>query len=341
MTAFPEGTQLATTPISVLDGVAGVDLNSRVTSADEVARSRMLLQLSSTLAQVQGVSSARILVNQTELAIESLGEDASRFALGRDSRVLVLRDRRFGFLQGESIQDLGGFLGIVSSINPESIFYSADHDLVVANGSEGLYLMKAGESPVLADSRSGLNRAVVDNCGFVWSSSRAPSPDMVQIFSADGESYSLATGIDDNAEIVSLRLARDNTRLLMLAQTDLGIRILLGAVTRNAACQPSAIGDFAELTPLAGRAVDAAWIDESQLAVVVQDTDSDRGEVVVIDVSGRSFSLGRPSNPKTLVAGVGGIAGLRLLAADGLIYQPRGSGWQATGERANLIASQR
>ncbi len=65
ISAFPEGTQLALTPIAVVDGVASVDLTTRVLSADEITRSRMLAQLTASLAQVQGISSARISVNQT------------------------------------------------------------------------------------------------------------------------------------------------------------------------------------------------------------------------------------------------------------------------------------
>ena len=341
VTAFPEGTQLATTPIAVSDGIAGVDLTTIVMSADEITRSRMLRQLSATLSQVQGISSARVLVNQTEIAIEPLGDESVRFSSGRDSRVLVLRDRRFGYLQGDSIQDIGGFLGTVPLLNPDSIFYSPDHDLVAANRNDGLWLIEAGESPKLVDPRTGLNQAAIDNCGYVWSSSRTPSADMVQIFSPFGDSLILPMGIDDNTELAGLELARDDTRIAVLAQTNLGVRVLLAAVTRNDACEPVAIGEFVELLALEGRGIDAAWIDDYQVAVVIQETASDRGEVLVVDVSGRSNALGQPSNPRALIGGVGGISGLRILAEDGLIYQPRGSGWQATGESARVIASQR
>ena len=56
VSAFPEGTQLALTPIPVVDGVASVDLTTSVLTADEITRSRMLTQLTSSLAQVQGIS---------------------------------------------------------------------------------------------------------------------------------------------------------------------------------------------------------------------------------------------------------------------------------------------
>jgi hypothetical protein len=129
--------------------------------------------------------------------------------------------------------------------------------------------------------------------------------------------------------------------MVLLVQTDTGVRVLLGAITRDAECQPVSFGEFVELGPLTGVAVDAAWIDEGRVAVVVKDANTNQGEVFVFAVSGQSSSLGRPLQPVTVVGGVGGISGLRLLAADGLIYQPRGNGWQATGERASVLATQR
>jgi hypothetical protein len=87
--------------------------------------------------------------------------------------------------------------------------------------------------------------------------------------------------------------------------------------------------------------VDAAWVDDSSVAVVVEDPQTDAGEVFVFDTNGRSTSLGRPTRPSTLVGTIGGVPGLRLLSEDGLIYQPRGNGWQGTGERASVLATQR
>jgi hypothetical protein len=77
------------------------------------------------------------------------------------------------------------------------------------------------------------------------------------------------------------------------------------------------------------------------VAVVVEDPQTDAGEVFVFDTNGRSTSLGRPTKPSTLVGTIGGVPGLRLLSHDGLIYQPRGNGWQGTGERASVLATQR
>lgn len=341
VSAFPEGTQLALTPISVVDGVASVDLTTRVLSADEITRSRMLTQLTASLSQVQGISSARISVNQNDLVITAPGEEGPTLASGRDPRSVVLRDRRFGYVQGGSVQEIEGLSSEVASLIPQRIFYSSEFDRALATRTDGLWSLEPGREPAIIDPRADLVRGVIDNCGFVWSSTREASPEMAQIITPQGEVVPLPLEIGSNSSLVSFELARDDTRLLVLVQTETGVRVLLGAITRDADCQPVALGEFVELGPMDGTAVDAAWIDDSRLAVVVKEDSTGQGEVLVFDVSGQSSTLGRPFRPVTLVGGVGGVSGLRLLAEDGLIYQPRGNGWQATGERAGVLATQR
>jgi hypothetical protein len=325
----------------VVDGVASVDLTTRVLTADEKTRSRMLTQLTASLSQVQGISSARISVNQNDLVITAPGEEGPTLSSGRDPRSVVLRDRRFGYVQGGSVQEIEGLSSEVASLIPQRIFYSPEFDRALATRTDGLWSLEPGREPVIIDPRAGLVRGVIDNCGFVWSSTGEGSPEMAQIITPQGEIVPLPLEIGSNSSLVSFELARDDTRLLLLVQTETGVRVLLGAITRDADCQPVALGEFVELGPVEGTAVDAAWIDDSRLAVVVKEDSTGQGEVLVFDVSGQSSTLGRPFRPVTLVGGVGGVSGLRLLAEDGVIYQPRGNGWQATGERASVLATQR
>lgn len=341
VSAFPEGTQLALTPIVVTDGVARVDLTTQVLETNEVTRQRMMLQLTTSLAQVQGISSARISVNQNELVIDALGDAGPSLASGRDSRLAVLRDRRFGYLQGGVVEILEGFSVEVANLLPQEIFYSDAFDKAVLTRSDGLWVVERNQPARMIDDRAGLVRAVVDSCGFTWSSASESSPDMVRIIDRSGQATVLPLDLGQEATLVSFELARDNTRLLLLVQTETGVRVLLTAVTRNSECAPESLGEFVELGPLSGTAVDAAWIDDQKVAVVLADEQTGAGEAFVFDTSGRSESLGRPTRPQALVGGVGGVSGLRLLSEDGTVYQPRGNGWQATGDRATVLVTQR
>jgi hypothetical protein len=341
VSAFPEGTQLALTPIPVSDGVARVDLTTSVLRANELTRQRMLLQLNASLSQVQGIASSRISINQNELVIPPLEDAGPTLASGRDARLAVLLDRRFGFLQAGQVERIDGISDQVANLAPTAIFYSAAFDQALVTREDGVWRAPQGGEAVLLDARPGLIRPIVDSCGFVWSAASESGPEMVRIYSQTGGATILPLELGQDARLVSFELARDDTRLLLLVQTETGVRVLLTAVTRSEECVPQSIGEFVELGPLAGNAVDAAWIDDARVAVVVVDQATGVGDAFVFDTSGRSRSLGRPSRPVALVGGIGGVSGLRLLAENGSIYQPRGNGWQATGDIADLLVTQR
>ena len=229
----------------------------------------------------------------------------------------------------------------MATLIPEEIFYSSRFNQALVTRSDGLWRVGMSGEPTLLDDRADLLRAVVDSCGFTWSSSANPTEETIRLFTPDGEFTTLGLELGADSSLVSLELARDDTRLLLLVQTQTGVRALLAAVTRDEDCVPEALSDFVELGPLEGIGVDAAWIDDSAVAVVVEDPLTQQGEVLVFDTGGSSSSLGQPTKPVTLVGGIGGVSGLRLLSEDGIIYQPRGNGWQATTDRADVLATQR
>jgi len=345
VSAFPSGTQLALSPVPVVEGQAQVDLSELVLSADETQRERMLWQLITTLQQISDVSDVAITVNQTPLAIPLNEEDQPLLSSGRDPRVLVVRGSEFGYLQSSRVESIDGLEAPVLSVRPEKVFYSAEYDQAAVVGEGGLWRVDAAgvfETPL--DQRENLVRPIIDSCGYIWSINSAPGGSELLVFppntlEPETEAIPIALELPDAAQVVSFELARDNTRLMLLVQGDGFARVLLSAVQRQATCEPVSLGEFLELSPLAGTAVDAAFVDESQVAIVARQDSA--GEVVVQDVSGRVSNAGRPVDPVTLVGGVGGVPGLRLLTEQGQIYQPRGNGWQATGDRASVLVTQR
>jgi hypothetical protein len=225
------------------------------------------------------------------------------------------------------------------------VFYSAVFNRAAVVGEEGLWRVTVdGASAEPLDTRANLVRPVIDSCGYTWSIADTPGDGAIRVFPVvvqdpEVDVIPLSLELPQGSEVVSFELARDNTRMLVLVQAGESVRVLLTAIERSGTCEPEGIGEFMELTPMTGQAVDAAFVDESQVAVVARQDQV--GEVVIQDVSGRAFTAGRPSAPVTLVGGVGGVPGLRLINAQGQILQPRGNGWQDTGERANVLVTQR
>ncbi|MEJ6619855.1 MAG: GerMN domain-containing protein, partial [Pontimonas sp.] len=186
VSAFPEGTQLALTPIPVVDGVARVDLTTAVVSADELTRSRMIAQLTASLTQVQGISTATISVNQNELLIPTLGEDGPTLITGRDPRLAVVKDRRFGFIQARKVELIEPLAADIATLDAQNVFYSATFGQALVNRSDGLWRVDGVSEPVLIDPRVTGVRAIMDNCGLVWSSASQSGPEMLTIVDQNG-----------------------------------------------------------------------------------------------------------------------------------------------------------
>jgi hypothetical protein len=339
VTAFPPGVGLVLPPV-VVDGQAQVDLTDVMLATDEVQRQRILQQLTLSVQQVPGVAGVDVSVNQIPLAIDLPDGDQVSLSLGRDPRAMIVRGREFGYVQGGRIERVEGISGVLSVLRPLRVFFSQALQEAAVLTEEGVWRVSSETPPdEPLDSRQGLIRPVIDGCGMLWSATEQTGSDSLLIFPPFGESDAVSIDLPLESVLVSMELARDNTRVVFVVQTETGVRVLLTAVERNDSCIPQRLGDFVELAQLTGRAVDAAWVDEQQFAVVTRQ--GSVGEAVVVDVSGRVLPLGRPSEPRSLVGGVGGVSGLRLLTDQGVLFQPRGNGWQATGDRADVLVTQK
>lgn len=339
VTAFPPGLRLVLPPV-VVNGQALVDVTSVMLETDEQQRQRVLQQLTLSLQQVPGVASVEISVNQIPLAIDLPTEEQVSLSLGRDARLMVVRGREFGYIQGGRIERVEGVSDQVGSLRPSAVFFTPLLQEAAILTDEGVWRIEAGVAPEEPlDPREGLIRPVIDGCGMLWSATQTLGPEALVVFPPDGEPDGVAVELPSDSTLVSMELARDNTRIVFVVQTETGVRVLLAAIERDDECFPQRLGDFVELAQLTGQAVDAAWVDEQNIAVVTRL--GAVGEAITVDVSGRVQPLGRPSEPVTLVAGVGGVPALRLLTDQGVIFQPRGNGWQATGDRADVLVTQK
>lgn len=339
VTAFPPGLGLVLPPV-VVNGQALVDVTGVMLETDELQRQRILQQLTLSLQQVPGVASVEISVNQVPLAIDLPTEEQVSLSLGRDARPMVVRGREFGYVQGGRIERIEGVSDQVGALRPSKVFFSPTGQEAALLTDQGVW--RIGGVVVTSeplDAREGLIRPIIDGCGMLWSATAALGPEALLVYQENGESDDVVVDLPADSTLVTMELARDNTRLVFVVQTETGVRVLLAAVERNDECVPQRLGDFVELAQLTGQAVDAAWVDEKDIAIVTRQ--GSVGEAVLVDVSGRVQPLGRPSEPVTLVAGVGGVSALRLLTDQGVIFQPRGNGWQATGDRADVLVTQK
>ncbi|MCA1943393.1 MAG: GerMN domain-containing protein, partial [Yonghaparkia sp.] len=107
VSAIPEGTELALSPVAVVAGTAQIDLTSEVLSLSERERQRVRLQLAASLRAVSGVVGVDITVDQNLVAIPEWTTGAPDVVPQVDPRVLLRTDESFGFATGGEVEPLG------------------------------------------------------------------------------------------------------------------------------------------------------------------------------------------------------------------------------------------
>ena len=338
--AFPSGTTLERQSVATTGGEAVVELNDTVVRADDLAQQRMQYQLSRTLVG-GAILSAGISVDGSDLDIPSFGSDAPTVQPLVNSRAVVGRDGAFGFLSGDDLAPLPGISDTVAALDPTAAVYSGESGAAAVLASGGVSYVAPGQDPVLIDSRDDLIAPTLDSSGYVWSVP-GNAPLALTATPAGGTAIGIAApGLADATTIVSIAVSRDSTRLLVLLGTAEGARLRVFGIVRDATGAPVGLSTTAfELVPPTEEPIAATWVTDGAVASLGRDPEG-ASTVSTQEIGGqRSDVLGGVVDAVALVGG-NGLAGLRLLTADGSVQVLRGSGWQPTASGVAFLASQR
>lgn len=347
VSAIPEGTQLALAPVTVSAGVAQVDLTNEVLALNDRERQRLRLQLSASLRGVSNVVGVQLTVDQNAVAIPEWTAGSPDVVPQVDPRLLVQsEDGDFGYSTRDGIEPIGTLSARVIELDAVAVALAPTRTLATLLNADGVWAVRTGDAPsVLLDDRPRLISPTIDGYTFVWSV--AAQGGEIRAIELDGTVHEVEAALPDNARVVSLDLSRDDARVLILLDGPGGARLVYAAVIRDEGSGvPIRLGEFRDL-PLNGeRPIDAAWVDEVRVASITgsgADGDTGADEVTLVElheIGGRSRPLGLPPGATQIVGGNGGVDGIRVLGAQGIVYEPRGSGWQNTGLQASFLGTQ-
>ena len=338
VSAFPEGTQLSLTAITVVDGTARVDLTSDALGASGAARARMQAQLLASFSTLATVSAVELSVESASLEVPDLGSAAPLRDPTVDARPLLVAGGVLAYASGSSTSPVPGLAATVAGLAPTSVELARDQGSAAVGTARGSLVVRADGGQVLVDGRSGLASPTLDDAGWLWSVP-VDDPRDVQAFAPDGTAHRVASTLPADAEVVSFRVSRDGTRALALLDDDGSARLVVVALLRDSAKVPTALGPPLELVAPPGRPLDATWAD--QLTVASLSDSAGGAQVTVSEVGGSSTSLGRPPGDPTTIVGGTGTSLVEVLTGDGQVLEPRGSTWQDTGVSGDLLATQR
>jgi hypothetical protein len=338
VSAFPDGTELSLTAITVADGTARVDLTSDALGATDDAVARMQAQLLASFSTLSTVTAVELSVESAPLDVPDLGRAAPLRDPGVDARPLVLVQGELGFASRSALAPVEGLSAAVAALSPTSVELAGDLSRAAVGTARGSVLVGADGSSLLVDERPGLVAPSLDGAGWLWS---VPADDSrsVVAWSPDGTPQAVASTLPAGDRVVTFRVSRDGTRALVLLDDDGSARLLVVALLRDSRQVPTALGPPIELVAPSGTPVDATWADQLTVATLTRSDDATRA--TLSEVGGASVTAGRPGDDATTIAGGTGLARLQVLSGDGTVLEPRGSTWQDTGVTADLLATQR
>lgn len=332
-TAFPDGSALAVAPVEVEAGRAVVDVTEDVRQASTVGQQEMLSQMGASLGHIAGISSTGLSVNRLPLPVTTLPGIEPNPQV--DERPLVVYGEEFGYTDGAILSAVGGIATRIVNLEPTSVSFDASTNAAAVGTRVGVYLVDDRTEQV-SDRPSQVDPQIGGASSVWWV--RPEMPDTVSV-STNGATFSVRGSWPRTSRIVGLEVSREGSRLAVAVNQRGRSVVYVGAISVDSANRPLSVGGFRELPVVADSIIDLAWSDATHVAVLARKNGVVYAEVAT--VGGRTELLGQPQNPARISGGNSGNAGLVVIAQNGQLWTPRGTGWQSTGIPADVLATQR
>lgn len=329
-TAFPQATRLEVGSVPVRDGLATVRLDAHALQADPDARVRMSAQIVWTLRQLSDVSRIRILADGDDLVKEGVAREQPTSAwasfdpegLSSSAALYVVRGGRVGQLADGSFKPAAGAAGAEhGGFRHPAVSLDGARIAVTDPGHRRLLVGDLASGAVLTavplpDPAPDLSGPSWDRGGDLWVVDRRRGRLLHLSPEADRAVRVPVPGLGAGP-LQAVRVAREGTRVAVVAGTGPSARCYVGAIARDAAGGVEGIGSVREVLPDLRGVRDLAWVDAQSLVVL-----GSRGEQPLLplqtDTDGFDVNDGiDPQRGLVEVAGAPAESKLPLVAATG------------------------
>jgi hypothetical protein len=218
---------------------------------------------------------------------------------------------------------------------------SADARRFAGIGEDGSNLLTQVPNGLVQEVVRGgraLTTPSFDPGGWLWTASREPVPDvagtgvtLLAVPPTRGRPVAVPVAWPDGspAGIVALRISRDGTRALLVAERPDGrVSVQVRGVARDPAGRPTGLSPTAfSLLPDLVSAEDATWVSSDTIAVLSAGGGGTRVDIAM--VGGSTTDVTAPAGAVSVTSGVGERS--LVVGADGAVYVRAGNGWQPFG----------
>ena len=330
-TAFIEGVDLVGA-VPRAGNIAEVDLNEVALSADPETLDRMYTQLRESLrtANIAGV----------ELTVDAVPIDAEAVSV-RSTRVpgapLVLTEDGFGFLTGDTLDEVDGISALVEEFAPAAVQLGPLREVAAARLPSGEVMrFRQDETYDTLDTRAGLVDPSIDPFGIVWSVPRG-EPAAVKAFLPDTTPIDVADAWSGVTSISAMSVSRDGTRVAAIVSAGGRNALWVAGIVRDPQRVPVRLGDPVQLGAVSSAGIGLAWLDDISIGVLSGDAD---GTTVLEQVVGGTGTASAAPAGMTTIAGGTSLSSARLRASDGTLSVKRGTTWQPTATGVLMLATQ-
>lgn len=340
-TGFPAGVDLNIEAVPVESGVARIDLTASVLVADGPARVALSQQLVWTLRQVPEVQSVSITAAGQPFIVPGIANpqprdawtDVDPNALPAGSRGYIATSVGVRALLSQGTIPVPGAAGrdepvigdiAVSADSSQVAGFDVDGILYTARLAPEAQLVQRGEYP-------GATSLAFDSSSVLW---LVDSENSLLIIGNEARGV-VVEGLPRNARLQAAVPSRDRTRVALIVREPQRTSLYLARIVRTgtAAGAPVSIEAPIRVESRLAEAVDVAWSTADSLAVLGSES---AGALQVYDLSigrGSLVPRGSPEAPVSLAAAPG--FPTLVAAADGVVYENSGTGWQGRANAAS------
>lgn len=318
---FPENTALNLDAVTVVDGVANVDLTGEAIGATVEQLAFMKAQLKATLLQIPSVTSVSLSINKSPVTVPELRVNVPSAAA---ASLVTLDDSGIFGSTGQSVVSLtNAGLDLLRDSSDFALSQGAESlALSTANSLYRLELSALDKSPRVVDTRAKRLSPEFDAQGYLWSVGSAASS--AWISAGKSSSSRISTRQLQSTPIQQFSLSPDGTRVAVLYAGQ-SANIWLHSVIRDESGRPIRLGAGIKIDNRFGQALSIQWTDAINLAVLVRaENDGVRPTVMMVGGETKTYPV--------VLGGVQMIANLSIPAIlikreDGTVVSYKSSSW--------------
>jgi len=286
--------------VTVADGIASVDLNSKALTAKAATKRLMKAQIRATLTQLPNVYSVAISIERGPQDIQDVPDLVPTIA---SSQAVVLQGGELQFFNDGVSNPIAGTSDLIARTGATDFAITASQDWVALRSATGVFRSHIGifgVSPTLVDARPAQLTPMFDAQANLWTMTRTAG-EVVQVTSPGGIKRNLKLGWLDSFPRGQFSISAEGSRIAVLAGSGTTRQVYVASINRDSSGMPVSFGAPIEVVKASDSPRSISWSDENTLAALHTLSDSTTG-ATLYTIGGTSRDLGSLNSGRTLEA---------------------------------------